>query len=526
MKETLSAIPIPDVLRPVVPPQLALNKVTSKNNLGVYASSDTLFKGAVFGRDSIEVAEDLLPIRQRMALVGKIILTLASLQGEVNNPVNEEEPGKIIHEYRSTMVDGKPIKGKQRQIFEELSSRWGGDEHKMVYFGSVDSTPHFLRLLGSFTEKYGDNIMKRKVELRSGHTISMALAAENATDWVLRKINSSSSGLIEYHRTNPQGVLNQVWKDSNEFYVHEDGTKVNHRKPIASIEVQGLAYDGLLAAAKLIPAQKEKYLHAAQQLRERVIQLLWMPETEYFGLGLDYDQDDIPRIIKTHTANPAALLDTKIFDDLDESTRRAYLSGIVKNIISPDYLTDAGIRSRALSHAKVVPYWDYHGSFVTWPKETYDIAKGLRRQGFPRLARELENRLLNVVLKMRDYPEFVYVDSWMRVLSVAPVAKKHGSVVTMVDSTNIPETTQAWTVSAILGILSSRVKQRMSRQQSQAEGWQSSLENQLMAVIPRVPYYINPMKLAARYPTYPSSLIEATQRASGVKFFAKDYKKE
>ena len=47
-------------------PSLALKTVTSKRGLGVYASSDTLFKGAVFGRDSLEVAEDLMQTKPQL----------------------------------------------------------------------------------------------------------------------------------------------------------------------------------------------------------------------------------------------------------------------------------------------------------------------------------------------------------------------------------------------------------------------------------------------------------------------------
>jgi glycogen debranching enzyme len=96
IKQLPRALPLPKV---VIPPTQALRSVTSKNGLGVYASSDRLFRGAVFGRDSLEVAEDLLYIKPK--LVEKILLTLASLQGETQNKDNEEEPGKIIHEYRT-----------------------------------------------------------------------------------------------------------------------------------------------------------------------------------------------------------------------------------------------------------------------------------------------------------------------------------------------------------------------------------------------------------------------------------------
>src|SRR3954453_8689047 len=99
-------------------PYQALKSVTSKNGLGVYASSDTLFKGAVFGRDSLEVAEDLIAVRGK--LVESIILTLAALQGETNNKDNEEEVGKIIHEYRTSKVDGKHADAITADILKKL----------------------------------------------------------------------------------------------------------------------------------------------------------------------------------------------------------------------------------------------------------------------------------------------------------------------------------------------------------------------------------------------------------------------
>src|SRR3989338_7620504 len=61
------------------PPILALRTVVSKSDKGVYASSDRLFKGAVFGRDSLVVAEDLMTLRPQLAK--RILLALAALQG-------------------------------------------------------------------------------------------------------------------------------------------------------------------------------------------------------------------------------------------------------------------------------------------------------------------------------------------------------------------------------------------------------------------------------------------------------------
>ncbi len=489
-------------------PGIALKKVTSKSGKGVYASNDVLFKGAVFGRDSIEVAEDLMHLKPR--LVKRIILTLASLQGEVSNNINEEEPGKIIHEYRTAIVDGKPLTGSSKHIFDELGMRWGGNSEELAYYGSVDATPHFLRLLGAYTQRHGTDVMNSRVTLRSGHTLSLQLVMDNAADWICNKLATTDSGMIEYNRVNPHGIENQVWKDSREFYIHADGQLANHSAPIASIEVQGLAYDALFAAAQLTknPDKKDELLKLAEKLKEQVLRKLWLPEKSYFALGTDYSSSGELRLLRTSTANPAALLDTCFFDDMAEAEQELYITGIVKNIMSPDFLTDAGIRSRSLSERHLIDYWDYHGSFVTWPKETYDIAKGLRRQGFPTLAKQLENRLLNLVLRSNSYPEFVYVDEWGRVLASAPESHEHGDYI-IVDSTNNPETTQAWTVSALYAIVSDRLSSKMRRTHSTGrKQWQVKVERDVLRYIPHINKLLSPWTLAAKYPKYPYKVIK------------------
>jgi len=499
MRRIIRQLPIALTLPKIrITPAQALNTVTSKRGLGVYASSDRLFKGAVFGRDSLEVAEDLMYFKP--ALVEEILLTMASLQGELSNKDNEEEFGKIIHEYRTPKIDGKPLDEVSKGIYDRLASRWGGDGSSLAYYGSVDSTPHYIKVLATYCQAYGMEILIKQVKLRSGAKVSVLETMDNAIEWLVSHLEKSRSGLIEYHRKNPHGIENQVWKDSREFYVHENGQRASHSHPISSIEVQGLTYDALMLASELLPSKAARLEGYATKLQQRTIELLWQPVRDYFALGTDYDKNNELRIIKTTTANPAELLDSMIFDNLPENEMKKYISGIVREIMGTDFLTDAGIRSRALSEAKLVEFWDYHGSYVTWPKETYDIAKGLRRHGFPALARELENRLLNVVKATRSYPEFLYVDPRGRVLGVPTPAKTHGEMV-FVDGPNRPEKVQAWTVSAILAI--SHQRRRFGTHHIHQTAWQRGLEKEVLQHIPLVPRLRSSKELSARYPAYP-----------------------
>lgn len=489
---------MPPVRRLLPLPSLALASVMASDGSMVYASSDTLYRGAMFGRDSLEVAEDLMHLKP--GLIYNILLTLGKLQGVQHNDANEEEPGKIIHEYRTSIVDNKPLRGRQLQIFKELTAKWGGDEHTLAYYATVDATPHFLRTLHAYCRRYGDDILSAAVTQRDGQKVTMREVAAKATDWLMGRLQESRSGLLEYQRRNPESFLNHVWKDSNEFYVHDNGERVNHNAPIASVEVQGLAYDALQAAAYFFPDQKATYLQRAAKLRDTVFELFWQPRQRYFALGADYDDDGNIRVITTATSNPASLLDTGLFDDISEEDRRMYVSSVVARIMSANFLTNAGIRSRSLTASHVVPFWDYHGSYVSWPKETYDIAKGLHRQGFPRLAVQLENRLLNLVRKTHDYPEFVYVDGWGRVLPGIPRSLAQRSAVP-VAGTNAPERIQAWTVSAIMAILSDRSPFRREKR-PRKETWQTNLEKTILETIPFMHMYINPFQLWLHYPTH------------------------
>lgn len=492
---------LPPSRKALVIPAVALRSLTSHGGKSIYASSDTLFKGAVFGRDSLEVAEDLMHLKPE--LVRNILINLAELQGTRINNENEEEPGKIIHEYRTVMLDGKKISKSSHSIFDELSAKWGGNEQEMAYYGSIDSTPLFLRVLGTYSSIYGDDILKQNVQKRNSEAANMRQIASAATSWLTNKLINSQSGLLEYKRANPHGISNQVWKDSDEFYVHTNKQPANHDRPIASIEVQALAYDALVAAARIFPDLSLHLLDLAYALRDLTIKLLWQEDKNYFGLGIDFDVDNNLRMIKTQTANPAALLDSGFFDWLDQNDRQKYITAITKKIMGKDFLTAAGIRSRSLAAAHLVNFWDYHGSYVSWPKETYDIAKGLHRQGMPKLARQLENRLLNIVFKTQEYPEFVYVDEWGRVLAhKKPSEHVHGELV-LVKGPNTPERIQAWTVSAVMAIVSARMDKQIAIYSGPAQSaWQKELETRILAHIPNISRYLNPLKLLTKYPTH------------------------
>jgi glycogen debranching enzyme len=428
---------------------------------GVYASMGPNFTYAIFGRDSIEVAEDLMITHQ--ALVRKIIFTLARLQGVKNDSISEEEPGKIHHEYRNQVFNGKLVSPESLTIMHKLQSTWGNArEDEMVYYGSFDATPLYIRLIHSYTKNYGKAILDETYINRNDREQTIFESMKVATEWLVTKIEQSPWKLLEYRRMNPQGLLNQVWKDSGTAYLHPDGTVANADDGLASTELQGYAYDALLGAAELqehtTPDLSAHYRKIASELQGLTLELLWMPEQNFFAQGLDRDEQGSMRQIKTLTSNGALLLQSQLLKDLSVEIKVPYVEAIATTIYSDDFLTEAGVRCRALRHKDIPDFIDYHGVHAVWPKETFDIANGLLNHGYYHLAEQLNNRVLRSIELAGDFFELFYVEDNGEIWYDNAASVKHFSKKSPSDHLPVPEPGQAWAISAVLSILGNKIE--------------------------------------------------------------------
>lgn len=472
------------------------------NGNGLYASGDRLFSNAIFGRDSVTAGETLLHLRPYMAR--EIILTLARLQGTVDAAVgphsNEEERGKIHHEHRSLYVDGRRISRESERLLKEQILRWGGDETSLTYYGSVDATPLFVRLVARYCAVHGDAILADSVSRRDGVRVTVRQSVLAAVDWITAKMDASPLGLVEFQRRNPQGIPFQVWKDSNTSYIHQDGTLANSDAPIAAVEVQGYAYDALVGAARFFESHAAEWRDRAQALRDRVIRHLWMPEEAYFAMGLDRDRGGQPRWIDSIASNGALLLDTALFDGLPGAD--LYVAALVRRICSPDFLTEAGIRCRSAREAGLVDFQDYHGDWTVWMKETFDVARGLERQRLPLLGRQIAIRLLNAVNVAGDHVEFLYVSPEQRVMYDFRAADLRTTAPEVITGSNQPEAPIAWTVTAALALkcwLGSKRNFFSATPTAGADGWRQDLEAEVLAQIPELSVYRTSEQLRSAY---------------------------
>lgn len=306
--------------------------------------------------------------------------------------------------------------------------------------------------------------------------------------WITNRIETSDAGLLEFYRDNPRLIKNQYWKDGRTAIIHTDGMFPNYEQPVAALQVQGLAYDALTKATRLLqealPKYAEKWHSMAQDLREKTLKLFWMPEQQYFAMALDREEGRL-RQITTIGSDPGALLDPGIFDDLAEKERQLYITNIVRRIFSDELLSEGGILCRSRQYTDVMGYADYQGSQTTWIKETSDIRRGLKRQGFTELADELGARMLNLVNRTQSNAEFAY-DIDGSVIFDPKELQPTTAPRRIVAGTNIPEGKQAWSTTAVYAYkreLASQAKHET--QNKKPEPWQQQVTGEILERIGR-----------------------------------------
>jgi glycogen debranching enzyme len=396
----------------------------------------------VFGRDSLRMAIDLISSYPELART--TVLELAKLQGLSENTTREEEPGRIVHEVRSP-DDKIAIK-----LTEERGWGW-------PYYGSVDATPEFIRTLAAYCHKSEENhafLSEEYVDL-AGDTQTISHSLELALDWILQRLDSNPEGLLEFKSPLPLGIENQVWKDSWDAYHHADGSLANHNQGIASIEVQTTTYDALLDAAELMENALDQQSRGndlrlkASRLKEAILEHFWTKDKGgYFVLGTDRNNDGSLRQMKIRTSNMGHVLNSRLLsgDDAEIVRRR---EAVMNHMLSPEMQNASGIRTLASDEVRFRPGSYHNGSVWLW--DTHHIAKGMRRHGYVKEARELDQKILNVPKVTFMFPEYVRGDD-------SPEPSTNQYIISVYDEINHrenlveqpPQEVQGWTTAAIL----------------------------------------------------------------------------
>lgn len=359
----------------------------------------------LFGRDSLIAAWQMLKIDPQIAKA--TLQILAMYQGKTVNEKAEEEPGKILHEYR--------FKSKKQA---ELPN-W-----KFPYFGSIDSTPLFIIVANQYFQETGD----RDFLLKIWNNIVAAI------DWILTYGGVDHDHFVKYERKNPHGLFHQGWRDC--FFDHLKITP-----PVAIVEAQGYTYDAYRAASDLaVQLNRDRllansWLQKAEELRKAFYKSFWWKEESYYYLALDGSKR--PR--KSVSSNPGHLLFTGIIP-------KEVLQRFVKRLFRQDLFTPYGIRTVSENDPDFDPLSYHLGSI--WPHDNWIIYYGLKQLGFLREANRIEQALCSAYQELRHMPELFGVKNG-QVISLS-IGAQHPRL-----SENIIRANplQAWAACGLLNII-------------------------------------------------------------------------
>ena len=337
-----------------------------------YASSQPIDRDdpgrfhALFGRDSLITSLQVLPERPDVARA--TLRALAALQGTVDDPETDEEPGKIVHEYRP----------RAEKRFEDMG--WPVRNGELRYYGSADGTSWFLVIL----EALGDDAL----------TEELSGAWRAAAQWLERTLERGG-GLVRYGpRLAAGGLVQQGWRDTTDPLAAYGGGILDAdgsmpEPPLADGDTQAAAVAALRATARLSGDSRW------QSLADRMVDLIgdaFTPDTMAISNG------------DRRVQGAGSQLGWLLWADAVPGSQ---LDAYAQRLCEPDVLTDFGLRTLSSEHPQFASEAYHRGA--AWPFDSWFGWGGLRACKRERAAERVRQGVLAAVEELGDAPELYAV---------------------------------------------------------------------------------------------------------------------